>query len=50
MKEKYIDEILRYVNKQDENHIKTLAELSRIVDRSKLIYILTFVTKLFGSR
>lgn len=50
MKEKYIAEILQYVNNQDEQQIKMLAELSRIIDTSKLIYILTFVTKLFGSR
>ena len=50
MKEEYITEILNYVNAQDEQLIQRLAELSRIVDKAKLIYILAFVGKLFGSR
>ena len=50
MKEKYIAEIFQYVNDQDEKQIKWLAELTHVVDKSKLIYVLTFVTKLFGSR
>ena len=50
MKEEYINEILNYVNAQDEQLIQRLAELSRIVDKAKLIYILAFVGKLFGSR
>ena len=50
MKEEYITEIVNYVNAQDEQLIQRLAELSRIVDKAKLIYILTFVGKLFGSR
>ena len=50
MKEKYIAEIIQYVNNQDEQQIRWLAELTHIIDTSKLIYILTFVTKLFGSR
>lgn len=50
MKEKYIQEIMNYVNAQDENHIRCLAELSRIVDKAKLVYILTFITKMFGCR
>ena len=49
MKEKYITEIMQYVNAQDEQQIRCLAELSRIVDKTRLIYILTFVTKMFGS-
>ena len=47
MKEDYINEIMQYVNAQDEKQIQCLAELSRIVDRSRLIYILTFAQKLF---
>ena len=50
MKEEYITEILNYVNAQDEQLIQRLAELSRIVDKTRLIYILAFVGKLFGSR
>ena len=50
MKEEYITEIVNYVNAQDEQLIQRLAELSRIVDKARLIYILTFVGKLFGSR
>lgn len=50
MKEEYITEIVNYVNAQDEQLIQRLAELSRIVDKAKLIYILEFVGKLFGSR
>ena len=50
MKEEYITEIVNYVNAQDEQLIQRLAELSRIVDKTRLIYILTFVGKLFGSR
>ena len=49
MKDKYIAEILQYVNSQDESLIKGLADLTHFVDRSKLIYIITFVNKLFGS-
>lgn len=49
MKEKYIAEIIQYVNAQDESQIKRLAELTHIVDKNRLIYILTFVKKLFGS-
>ena len=50
MKEEYIAEIIRYLNSQDEIQVKGLAELSRIVDNSGLIYIITFVKKLFGCR
>ena len=50
MKEEYITEIVNYVNAQDEQLIQRLAELSRIVDKARLIYILAFVGKLFGSR
>ena len=50
MKEQYIDEILQYVNEQDEKQVKCMAELSRIIDKTKLIYVLTFVSKMFGSR
>ena len=50
MKEEYITEILNYVNAQDEDLIQRLAELSRIVDKVKLKYILAFVGKIFGSR
>ena len=50
MKEQYISEIMHYLNTQDEKQIKGLAELSRIVDTSKLIYIITFVKNLFGSQ
>ena len=50
MREEYITEILNYVNAQDEQLIQRLAELSRIVDKTRLIYILAFVGKLFGSR
>ena len=49
MREEYISEILNYVKSQDEQLIQRLAELSRIVDKAKLTYILTFVGKLFGS-
>lgn len=49
MKEKYIAEILQYVNSQDESSVKALAELTHFVDKSKLLYIITFVKKLFGS-
>ena len=48
MKEKYIEEILQYVNAQDESQIKCLAELTHCVDKSRLLYITTFVRKLFG--
>ena len=50
MKDEYIAEIIQYVNNQDEQQIKWLAELTHIIDTSKLIYILTFASKLFGSR
>ena len=50
MKEKYIEEIMQYVNSQDEQGVKCLAEMSHIVDKTRLLYIFTFVTKLFGSR
>ena len=49
MKEQYIQEIIQYVNAQDEEQVKCLAELSHIIDKTKLIYILTFITKVFGS-
>lgn len=49
MKEKYVDEILEYVNAQDETQLKWLAEMSHYVDSNKLQYIFTFVSKLFGS-
>lgn len=48
MKEEYIAEIVRYLDSQDEIQVKCLAELSRFVDKSRLIYIITFCTKLFG--
>ena len=50
MKDQYIAEIVKYVNAQDEKQVKRLAELSRIVDKTSLIYILAFVAKMFGSR
>ena len=50
MREKYIEEIMQYLNAQDEQEIKYLAEMSHIVDKARLLYIFTFVTKLFGSR
>ena len=50
MKETYIEEIINYVNSQDEKQIKWLAEMTHYIDESKLIYILTFIQKLFGSR
>ena len=50
MKEKYINEILEYVNSRDEQQLKWLAEMSRYVDNNRLLYIFTFVSKLFGSR
>lgn len=49
MREKYISEILQYVNAQDETQLKWLAEMSHYVDKSKLLYIFTFVSKLFGN-
>lgn len=49
MKEKYIAEILEYVNAQDEKQLAWLAEMSHYVDSGKLSYIFTFVSKLFGS-
>ena len=49
-KSEYINEILNYVNAQDDQLIQRLAELSRIVDKARLTYILAFVGKLFGSR
>ena len=49
-KTEYINEILNYVNAQDEELIQRLAELSRIVDKARLTYILAFVGKIFGSR
>ena len=50
MREKYIEQIMQYVNAQDEQSVKWLAEMSHFVDKSRLLYIFTFVTKLFGSR
>ena len=50
MKEKYIAEILQYVNAQDEKQLELLAEMSHYVDENRLLYIFTFVSKLFGSR
>ena len=47
MKEKYIQEIIDFLNAQDESHVKGLAELSRIVDRKRLAYIITFAEKFF---
>ena len=49
MKEKYIEEIMQYLDAQDEQAIKWLAEMSHFVDKSRLLYIFTFATKLFGS-
>ena len=49
-KTEYINEILNYVNAQDEELIQRLAELSRIVDKARLTYILAFGGKIFGSR
>ena len=49
-KAEYINEILNYVNAQDDQQIQRLAELSRIVDKTRLIYIIAFVGKIFGSR
>ena len=49
MKDEYINEILNYVNAQDDQAIQCLAELSRIVDKSRLTYILALIGKLFGS-
>lgn len=50
MKEKYKAEILQYVDAQDEKQLEWLAEMSHYVDKSRLLYIFTFVRKLFGSR
>lgn len=50
MKEQYIEEIMQYVYAQDDQAVKWLAEMSHFVDKAKLSYIFTFVTKLFGSR
>ena len=49
MKEKYITEIMQYVNAQDETQLRCLAEMSHYVDKSRLQYIFTFVSRLFGS-
>ena len=49
MKEKHIEEIMQYLNEQDEQAIKWLAEMSHFVDKSRLLYIFTFATRLFGS-
>lgn len=49
MKEEYIKEIMQYVHSQDETQLKWLAEMSRYVDKNRLLYIFTFVSKLFGS-
>ena len=49
MKEKYLSEIMQYVNSQDETQLKWLAEMSHYVDKNKLLYIFTFVSKLFGN-
>ena len=48
MKEEYISEIVQYLDSQDEIQVKCLAELSRFIDANRLIYIITFVKKLFG--
>ena len=48
MKEEYIAEIVQYLDSQDEIQVKCLAELSHFVDTNRLIYIITFVKKLFG--
>ena len=50
MKERYVAEIIQYLDSQDENQVKGLAELTHIIDKSRLIYIIAFVNKLFGSR
>lgn len=49
MKEKYMQEILQYLNTQDETQLGWLAEMSHYVDKKRLLYIFTFVKKLFGS-
>ena len=49
MKEKYVQEIIEYLDTQEESQVKGLAELSRFIDKNRLIYIITFVNKLFGS-
>ena len=49
MKEQYLSEIMQYVNEQDETQLKWLAEMSHYVDRNRLQYIFTFVSKIFGS-
>ena len=47
MKEKYIQEIVEYLKAQDERLVQGLAELSRIVDRKRLEYIVAFAKKYF---
>lgn len=49
MKEKYISEIMQYVNEQNETQLKWLAEMSHYVDSKRLAYIFAFVSKLFGA-
>lgn len=49
MKEKYVAEIIQYLNEQDEIHVKGLAELSHFMSNNRLTYIIEFVNKLFGS-
>ena len=50
MREKYIAEITQYVNAQEEDHVRCLAELTHVVDKARLLYVLTFIQKLFGRR
>lgn len=50
MKEQYIEEISKYVNAQDEQQLKWLAEMTHYIDASKLAYIFTLAKKLFGRR
>ena len=50
MREKNLEEIMQYLNNQDEQAIEWLAKMSHFVDKARLLYIFTFASKLFGSR
>ena len=48
MKEQNLSEIMQFIAAQSENNIERIAEITRFIDENKLLYILTFINKMFG--
>lgn len=49
MKEQNLTEIMQFISTQSETNIERMAEITRFIDENKLLYILTFINKMFGS-